>query len=97
MCCLFTSVWLQLRTVVVEGHMTSRTERTFSVLLHPLIESSMGQVGHVLCGTSFIMCSSLLMPSVPVLHLSMVAFMLSVMFGSVGMRRCAHVFTVPIG
>ena len=56
----------------------------------------MGQVGHVLC-TSFIMCSSLLMPSVPVLHLSMVAFMFSVMFGSLGMHRFAHVFTVPIG
>lgn len=57
-----------------------------SVWLHspvmcPVV-SSMGQIVHVLCGIIIIMCSRALLPSLPVLHLSMLAFMLSVTFGT---------------
>ena len=46
------------------------------------VESSEGRNGRVLCGTIFIMSSCVLLPSVSALLFSMVAFTLSVMFGT---------------
>ena len=45
------------------------------------IESWRGQIGHFLCCYMPIKFSRLLLPSVPVLHLSIVPFIFSVMFG----------------
>ena len=59
------------------------------------IKSSKGQIGHVVCGTTVIMCSRFLLPSVPVLQLSILAFTLSVVFGIVSER--VAVLTIPVG